>query len=351
MRPARLDGTWALSGWELGKGADLRPRHDHRESVVHRTSSRPGDVSRRAHRRNGHAHRPGALSTPASSGAAARRRRRADSAMREVMMVDRDWRTIEGRWFTGGYDELGLDVKLERVGSETRVLGTDRTALRAGRGRAGAQDLRRQPRRAAAPPMSISAPALPSPASSARRRMSPRSPSTSRHRRAGRARSVRRRRVAAESARGLRQHRRHQGEARLGDGARRRRHVPEDAGAVRGVGATATAPTASRIRRTTSSSASSTRRGAWKNTPRPTTTTTSSSSGRLNEATGRFTPNVDGPNPARSGQRNNIGDVWVVAKCSATPPAASRRATLRARAHLLVTVPLYMRFDPTAGPQ
>ena len=40
--------------------------------------------------------------------------------LREVMFVDRDWRTIEGRWFTGGYDEIGIDVKLERVGSETR---------------------------------------------------------------------------------------------------------------------------------------------------------------------------------------------------------------------------------------
>ena len=45
----------------------------------------------------------------------------------------------------------------------------------------------------------------------------------------------------------------------------------------------------------------STRRGAWRNTPPPTTTTTSSSSAALNEATGRFTPNVDGPNPARKG--------------------------------------------------
>jgi quinohemoprotein amine dehydrogenase len=31
--------------------------------------------------------------------------------------------------------------------------------------------------------------------------------------------------------------------------------------------------------------------------------------GTLNEATGRFTPNFEGPNPARSGQRNNVGDV------------------------------------------
>ena len=51
---------------------------------------------------------------------------------------------------------------------------------------------------------------------------------------------------------------------------------------------------------------------------------------------GLFTPNVDGPNPKRTGNRNNIGDVWVVAEVPAS--------MLRARAHLLVTVPLYMNW-------
>jgi len=51
---------------------------------------------------------------------------------------------------------------------------------------------------------------------------------------------------------------------------------------------------------------------------------------------GLFTPNVDGPNPKRSGNRNNVGDVWVVAELPASK--------LRARAHLLVTVPLYMNW-------
>ena len=134
-----------------------------------------------------------------------------DSALREVMFVDRDWRTIEGRWFTGGYDELGLDVRLERVGAEPRVLGTDRTALRAGSDGAGVEDLRRQ--------------------SAGRRLQADADRSRSWHHgdarvvgRHGevatvtvdvaanaapwRARSVRRRRVAAEGARRLRQHRR-----------------------------------------------------------------------------------------------------------------------------------------------
>jgi quinohemoprotein amine dehydrogenase len=47
------------------------------------------------------------------------------------------------------------------------------------------------------------------------------------------------------------------------------------------------------------------------------------------------------PEPKRSGNRNNIGDVWVVA--THTPPG--RTSPLRARAHLVVTVPLYMRWD------
>ena len=48
-----------------------------------------------------------------------------------------------------------------------------------------------------------------------------------------------------------------------------------------------------------------------------------------------------GPNPARSGNRNNIGDVWVVA----THKTSADATPMRARAHLVVTVPLYLRWD------
>ena len=64
------------------------------------------------------------------------------------------------------------------------------------------------------------------------------------------------------------------------------------------------------------------------------------------DQTGLFTPNVDGPNPNRSGNRNNIGDVWVVAEL--TPEGAGAKP-LRARAHLLVTVPVYMRWFNAEG--
>jgi len=63
---------------------------------------------------------------------------------------------------------------------------------------------------------------------------------------------------------------------------------------------------------------------------------------------GLFTPNVDGPNPKRSGNRNNVGDVWVVAEATSADVRDTTKP-LRARAHLLVTVPLYMAWFQNGG--
>jgi quinohemoprotein amine dehydrogenase len=56
---------------------------------------------------------------------------------------------------------------------------------------------------------------------------------------------------------------------------------------------------------------------------------------------GTFIPAVDGPNPERSANRNNIGDVWVVAT-----HADGSDDEITARAHLLVSPPVYMRWAP-----
>jgi quinohemoprotein amine dehydrogenase len=66
------------------------------------------------------------------------------------------------------------------------------------------------------------------------------------------------------------------------------------------------------------------------------------------DARGLFTPNVDGPNPARSGNRNNIGDVWVVAT-HLDPRGGGGSQPLTARAHLVVLAPLHIRWEG-AGP-
>jgi quinohemoprotein amine dehydrogenase len=72
------------------------------------------------------------------------------------------------------------------------------------------------------------------------------------------------------------------------------------------------------------------------------------------DQTGLFTPALDGPNPKRSGNRNNVGDVWVVAELTDQAEPTDNGAkpmprTLRARAHLLVTVPLYMAWFSENG--
>ncbi len=102
--------------------------------------------------------------------------------------------------------------------------------------------------------------------------------------------------------------------------------------------------------------------------------------GSIDPASGVFTPNVDGPNPERKWQHNNIGDVFVCceimldvpvraepkqadgddagddpdggddlddpgdAPAQAAPPSRQRKRFF-ARSHLLVTVPIYARWQ------
>ena len=61
--------------------------------------------------------------------------------------------------------------------------------------------------------------------------------------------------------------------------------------------------------------------------------------GRLDD-NGLFTPNIEGPNPERRGQTNNYGDVRIIA----TFEGGGTENPIRANAHLVVTVPLYSRW-------
>lgn len=61
------------------------------------------------------------------------------------------------------------------------------------------------------------------------------------------------------------------------------------------------------------------------------------------DAAGLFTPNLDGPNLERSGGRNNIGDVWVIANVTADA-ARGIGTPIRARGHLVVAPPVYINW-------
>jgi quinohemoprotein amine dehydrogenase len=65
------------------------------------------------------------------------------------------------------------------------------------------------------------------------------------------------------------------------------------------------------------------------------------------DAHGLFTPAMEGPNPKRRFNRNNYGDVWVVATYKGKDAAGADKSgkPLTAKGHLIVTVPLYIRWD------
>ena len=69
------------------------------------------------------------------------------------------------------------------------------------------------------------------------------------------------------------------------------------------------------------------------------------------DSEGFFTPAIAGPNFERLNNNNNVGDVWVVATYRDQDSENETVSSLRARAHLLVTVPIYNRRDAWAGDQ
>jgi quinohemoprotein amine dehydrogenase len=349
MRPARLDGSWALSGWELGKGAiygrvtvavDPSTPDEFTTTMTYRVA-RTGETIERTGRAivyTGFQWR--GRSTTAAD----------DSALREVMLIDRDWRHMEGRWFTGGYDELGLDIKLDRVGAEVRVLGTDRTALKQG---ASGQELKIYG-------ANLSSSLRPAdvdlgPGITVTRVVSA-TPDL----------ATVIVDVAATAPMGMR-------DLFVAGSARQRSLAVFDnvdtikvkpEWAMARVGGVGFPKALAQFE-------------AWGYSKGPDGRTDTADDielglvdvrwtmeeyaatyddddvkfvGKLDERTGRFTPNIDGPNPARAGSRNNVGDVWVVARYDAETTGGKPASNFRARAHLLVTVPLYMRFDPSAGP-
>ena len=344
MRPARLEGTWALSGWEPGKGAiygtvSISGAADEFTTKTTYRVARTGETITRTGR---------AIVYTGFQWRGRSSSQAANSDLREVMMVDRGWRTMEGRWFAGGYDELGADVKLERIGNDPRVLGTDRTALKQGASGqelkiyganlaiANASDIDLGPgitvgRIVSSTPdvatvvVDVAAAAVPG----ARDLFV--------------AGASRPKALAVYDKIDTVKVKPDWAMARVGGGTFPKMLAQFEAWGYSN-GADGKPDSSDDIELGLVDA-------AWSMEEYAATYNDDDIKfvGTLNEATGRFTPNVDGPNPARSGQRNNIGDVWIVAKVLGDAVGGKPAPTLRARAHLLVTVPLYMRFDPAVG--
>ena len=347
MRSPRLAGTWALSGFEPGKGrifgtVEIEPGDgpDEFRSTASYTYAESGERVRRSGQSivyTGYQWR--GRSNPGGA-----------DELREVMTVDRGWQEITGRWFTGAYDEFGPDVTLTRVSGGPVVSGVYPQALRTG---AEGAEVR------------VHGVNLPPNPSAADLDFGPG--------------------VRVESVAG-------------GEASQITLSVSVDADAPVGgrdlFVAGASLPGALRIhdgidRIEVSPGWGMARIGGanfpkgyqpfdaigWDDGPDGEPDTEDDvrlgrvpAAWSMEEYTatfddddinyvgalgpdGVFTPAIDGPNESRTGSRNNVGDVWIVATYTGTEADAEMvaRRPLRARSHLVVTVPLYLKFDPWQG--
>lgn len=339
MRPPRLEGTWALRGWERGKGAFYgrvtiarAEAQDEFTTEATYTYARTGEsVSRSG-------------SSIVYTGFQWRGRSQAagkeSAALQEVMFVDRDWRAIDGRWFTGAYDEIGLDVRLERVGDRA-VLGVDRESLRAG---------------TSAQPVKIFGIGLPASLQASEVDFGPgitvsrvvsaspdlvtvlvdvAGPARTGRRDVSVAGAVRPAALAVYDKVDAIKVKPDWAMARVGGAVFPKMLAQFEAHAFHN-GADGRPDTPDDVELGLVDA-------AWSLEEYAVTYDDDDVKfvGTIDARTGLFTPALDGPNPKRSGQRNNVGDVWAVAAYAPEPG----KPVLKARAHLLVTVPLYMRWE------
>jgi quinohemoprotein amine dehydrogenase len=349
MQPPKLAGQWAISGYQPGKGpivgqVVITPDPNNPEGFnvdTRYTLARSGETVTRAGKAvvyTGFQWR-GRGGLPGS-----------DNVWREVMLVERDWRQMSGRWFTGAYDEIGIDVKLLRLGSEPLVFGSDVAALKTA---------------STARALKIYGANLPA---------NPRPEDI------GLGQGVKVTRVVSSRPDEIAIEVEVAANAPVGprdlsvsgtirpaalmvydriDGIK----VVPQAGMAR-VGGVVFPKQLQQFEAVGTHNGPDGKPGTdddlnlgmvdvkWSVEEYTATFGDDDTQfvGALDDK-GLFTPNVDGPNSKRSGNRNNIGDVWIVAEYIAPPGTAAPSNPIRARAHLLVTVPLYMAWFNTGGSQ
>jgi quinohemoprotein amine dehydrogenase len=359
MRPPPVEGSWLVSGREAGRGPfygkltiarvpnaddEFTTRSSYRFAQSGATVTREGRaVVYTGYQWRG---RSSESAQPVQAGRATQNGA-PDEAWREVMFVEPGWQEMSGRWFRGGYDEMGIDVTFTRIGANPAVVGVAPRGLRTG--------VRDQE----VTVFGVNLPANIDPGSVS---FGP---------------GVRVERVARATP----------DEITL--------RVSVDSAAAIGVrdlylagaalrGAAVVFDRISRIKVTPNAGMA---RVGGANFPKqlqqfeavafhngvdgrpeteddveigPVPVTWSLEEygvtfddddvkfvGAIDQR-GLFTPSEDGPNPRRSGNRNNVGDVWVVATYA---PDGKAARPLKARAHLLVTVPLYVRWEPWRAEQ
>ena len=344
MRTPKLEGRWAVTGYQAGKG----PIYG--DFTIEPGPGHPGEF--RTHAKLTYA-RSGAEMTRDGSSVVytgyqwrGRSKTAGDekgAAMREVIFVDPNMREMTGRWFNGAYDENGIDVKLVRVGSDPLVLGLERKALKAGttiQAKIYGANL----------PTKLDVSAVDFGQGVTVKRVVSATPQL----------AVVELEIAKDAKPGLRdvfvagspasgaavvydkidaiKVRPQANMARLGGANFQKGYAQFEAfGYTHGPDGKPDTPDDIELGPVDVSWSIEEFAATYGDDDKDFV-------GKIDQS-GFFTPNIDGPNPKRHNGTNNWGDVWVVASFKGDPKP------LRARAHLLVTVPLYIRYDtPEVAP-
>jgi len=339
VRRPRIEGTWALTGYETSEG----PLYGR---VVIAAGASPDEFTTTT------------TFTYVKSGRTVSRTGRAlvytgfqwrgrttvgaddNTSLREVMYVDRGWQSITGRWFAGAYDELGIDVTLTRAASGPVIAGLDRKGIKRGANnqtiRVFGENLPANVRPADmdfGPSVTVTGASMASPnVMSLTVNVGAEAPIGSRD--LFLAGNVTRSAIAVYDKVDYIKVTPGWGMGRVGGVVFPKMLVRFEAIAW-SHGGDGKPDTADDIDLGPVDA-------TW--TIEEYTATFDDDDakfvGEIDPVHGVFTPASDGPNPKRSGNRNNVGDVWVVAtsKSESGDP-------LRARGHLVVTVPLFMRWD------
>jgi len=344
MRPAKLQGRWLLWGDQPGKGkvlgeVTIEPGANENEfttniSFTELASGKQFKRSGKANLYTGHAWRG------RSTGSANTIDDPKD--MREVMAVSRDQSRIEGRWFWGGYQELGINAKLVRAGEASQILGLDVTSLKSG---AGAKQVKiygdKFPAAVKAADISFGNGVTVQSVISATPRMITVSVDVAKDAVSG-PRDVEVNRAVATNAVFIYDKVDYikvssdSAVARLGGNTHPKGYAQFEAIAYhRGLDGKKDTPDDIALGPVAAKWSVEEFLARFDDDDKDHV-------GTIHAATGLFTPASEGPNPKRKWASNNFGDVWVVATVET---GVAGEKPLTARSYLVVTVPLYMRWD------
>jgi quinohemoprotein amine dehydrogenase len=352
MRSPKLEGKWMITGYQQGKGRifgtmtieagpsadDFVTKVDLEYASTGATLSRTG----KAIIYTGYSWR-GRSNAPAGTAASADPSG-APTEWREALLVSRDGNTMDGRWFWGGYDEFGIDAHLTRIGTTPLLAGVNTFALQSpsssevkvyganfpadlkaadfdfGTGVTVTRVTRNSP--------SVATIAL---------QVAPSLPVAIRD--ISLSRSTVERAIAVYDKIAYIKTIPDASMARLGGTIAPKQFAQFEAIAY-AAGADGKPETADDI--PLGPIAARWSLEEFYSTP---TDDDVRFVGAINQTTGMFTPNVEGPNPERKKQSNNFGtnnygDVWIDAEYAA--PGGN---VMKARSYLVVTIPVYVRYD------